>query len=46
MYKLKRWCHTIIRVVLQNTSNLLMQMIFTMVDAIRVRVRKIRFSTL
>ena len=31
---------------LKTTSNILMRMIFTMVDIINVRVREIRFSTL
>ena len=44
-YKFNHWWRTSIRVFLQTISNLLMRLIFTMVDIIRVRVWEILFST-
>ena len=46
IYKFNNWWRTIIRVILQTTSNLLMRLIFATLGVIRVRARKIRFSTL
>ena len=39
VYKFNCWWRTSIIVFLQTTYNLVMRLIFTMVDAIRVRVR-------
>ena len=46
VYKFNLWWRTSIIFFLQTTSNLLMRLIFTIVDVIRVGVREIGFITL
>ena len=46
VYKFNVWWRTSIRFIKKNTSNLLIRLIFTKVDVIRVKVRKIRVSKL